>query len=73
MNTPPGTGDYYDPGGYTYHANGAFGSRHTGGANFGFGDAHVKFIEDTIDFEVYRQMSSRDDSYTILMEEKSGI
>ena len=62
LNTPPGEGLYYEQA-YNndgYKANGAFGSHHPGGANFGFGDAHVEFISETIDHEVYRAMSTRD-------------
>jgi prepilin-type N-terminal cleavage/methylation domain-containing protein/prepilin-type processing-associated H-X9-DG protein len=39
--------------------NGAFGSHHPGGAHFSFGDGHVSFLSDTIDFAVYQGLSSR--------------
>jgi prepilin-type N-terminal cleavage/methylation domain-containing protein/prepilin-type processing-associated H-X9-DG protein len=39
--------------------NGAFGSQHTGGAHFAFGDGNVRFIEDTIDLRIYKAISSR--------------
>jgi prepilin-type processing-associated H-X9-DG protein len=34
--------------------NGAFGSEHSGGANFVFVDGHVEFLSDDIDITVYR-------------------
>jgi prepilin-type N-terminal cleavage/methylation domain-containing protein/prepilin-type processing-associated H-X9-DG protein len=39
--------------------NGAFASRHPGGANFGFGDGHVTFVIDSVAFEVYQALSTR--------------
>jgi prepilin-type N-terminal cleavage/methylation domain-containing protein/prepilin-type processing-associated H-X9-DG protein len=44
LNTPPPiTGNYMN-------ANGAFSSRHPGGGQFLFGDGHVAFLNETIDF-----------------------
>ncbi len=40
---------------------GGFGSPHAGGANIGFGDGSVKFVPDTIDNEVWRQLGNRAD------------
>jgi prepilin-type N-terminal cleavage/methylation domain-containing protein/prepilin-type processing-associated H-X9-DG protein len=40
--------------------SGAFGSRHSGGALFAFGDGHVQFLTDTIDQSVYEALSTRD-------------
>ncbi len=40
--------------------NGAFRSRHPGGANFVFGDVHGEYISDEIDLQVYRAMSTID-------------
>jgi prepilin-type N-terminal cleavage/methylation domain-containing protein/prepilin-type processing-associated H-X9-DG protein len=57
INTPPGTGIVLNL--YGYQANGAFGSRHPGGALFGFGDGHVQFISDVVDLVVYRAMATR--------------
>ena len=37
-----------------------FGSFHSGGANFAFGDASVRFITDEIDIDLYLAMASRD-------------
>jgi prepilin-type processing-associated H-X9-DG protein len=35
-----------------------FGSDHTGGAQFVFADAHVSFIQDSVDIDVYRALST---------------
>ena len=40
---------------------GGFGSPHSGGANIGFGDGSVKFVPDTIDIDVWRQLGNRAD------------
>jgi prepilin-type processing-associated H-X9-DG protein len=64
LNTQPGEGVIVKDGSgnplYGYAANGAFASRHTGGGMFGFGDGHVKFIAENIDFATYRALSTRD-------------
>jgi prepilin-type N-terminal cleavage/methylation domain-containing protein/prepilin-type processing-associated H-X9-DG protein len=58
LNTLPGTGvSVVDL--YGYKANGAFGSRHPGGAGFAFGDGHVVFLSDNIDLTTYRALSTR--------------
>jgi prepilin-type N-terminal cleavage/methylation domain-containing protein/prepilin-type processing-associated H-X9-DG protein len=57
LNTPPRQGDTFTTNGIT--PNGAFASRHPGGANFSFGDGHVQFLDDNIDFRLYRAMSTR--------------
>ncbi|MBN1912216.1 MAG: DUF1559 domain-containing protein [Pirellulales bacterium] len=44
---------------YGLHVNGAFASRHPGGANFVFGDGHVAFVEENIDAFVYMGLSTR--------------
>jgi len=54
LNTWPG-----EPATLSDGCNGAFASRHPGGANFGFGDGHVEFIEDNIALLVYRARSTR--------------
>lgn len=59
LNTPPGEGivdSYYGP---DQKENGAFASRHVGGAMFAFGDGHVSFIEDTISMQTYRALSTK--------------
>jgi prepilin-type processing-associated H-X9-DG protein len=35
-----------------------FGSHHAAGANFAFGDGRVTFIDDTIDFPLYKDLAS---------------
>jgi prepilin-type N-terminal cleavage/methylation domain-containing protein/prepilin-type processing-associated H-X9-DG protein len=52
INTPPGTGILYTT------LNGAFMSRHTGGANFGLADGSVRFIPQNVDITIYRNLST---------------
>jgi prepilin-type N-terminal cleavage/methylation domain-containing protein/prepilin-type processing-associated H-X9-DG protein len=52
MNNPPQNDD-------NSKTNTSFGSMHPGGANFAFGDAHVEFINDSINFEMYKALSTR--------------
>jgi prepilin-type N-terminal cleavage/methylation domain-containing protein/prepilin-type processing-associated H-X9-DG protein len=52
VNTPPGTGITYNDGGTL--RNGAFMSRHTGGANFGLADGSVRFVQQNVDITLYR-------------------
>ncbi|QDU38531.1 Type II secretion system protein G precursor [Maioricimonas rarisocia] len=42
-----------------------FGSNHTGGAHFLFGDGSVRFISENIDFATYQAAASRDDGLTL--------
>ena len=58
INTKPGTGPFI-LNLYGYICNGAFGSKHMRGANFGFGDGHVQFISDNINLTLYRALSTR--------------
>jgi prepilin-type processing-associated H-X9-DG protein len=54
--------NYVDPanvGTWAYPDHMGFHSRHSGGAQFAWGDGHVSFISETIDFEVYRGLSTR--------------
>ncbi|MBN2296236.1 MAG: DUF1559 domain-containing protein, partial [Pirellulales bacterium] len=57
VNTPTGTGVTLSN--YGYPANAAFGSDHPGGAMFGFGDGHVQFIVDNIDWDIYQSLATR--------------
>lgn len=57
VNTKPGTGITTSP--YGIPLNGAFGSRHPGGALFVFGDGHVQFISANIALATYRALSTR--------------
>jgi prepilin-type N-terminal cleavage/methylation domain-containing protein/prepilin-type processing-associated H-X9-DG protein len=43
----------------------AFGSMHTGGANFVMGDGSVRFIRDSINLNTYRAMASRNGGETL--------
>ena len=53
LNTRPGTGILYNM------YNGAFTSKHRGGANFLYGDGHVDFMDDNISIDAYRALSTR--------------
>ena len=54
LNTRPGAGVTLE------RQNGAFGSYHGGGANFCFGDGHVRFISEDIQLELYQAFSTID-------------
>lgn len=57
MNTPPSiVGAIAD--GEPPQVNGAFFSRHPAGAQFAYGDGHVEFIQEDIDFDTYQQLST---------------
>jgi len=57
LNTAPGEG--WTIVRYGISVNGAFGSRHPGGANFSFGDGHVEFLEENISMRIYQALSTR--------------
>ena len=59
MNTPPEMGDWVE-GLDGSILNGAFISNHPSGVNFGFGDGHVVFLDETMDEHIYKAMSTRD-------------
>lgn len=63
LNTKPGAGIVYD------NANAAFGSNHTGGGYFSYGDGHVVFINDTVDISIYRGLSTRAGDENITLED----
>lgn len=44
--------------------NGPFGSTHPGGGNFVYGDAHVEFVDESIEMSVYRNLSTIDEGKT---------
>jgi prepilin-type N-terminal cleavage/methylation domain-containing protein/prepilin-type processing-associated H-X9-DG protein len=56
MNTPPSIVGQPANGGPD--VNGAFSSRHPGGAHFLYGDGRVEFMEESIDFDVYQNLST---------------
>ena len=39
-------------------AMGTFGSQHPGGGHFAFGDGHVSFLSDNINFNLYQALST---------------
>ncbi|HVK17706.1 MAG TPA: DUF1559 domain-containing protein [Fimbriiglobus sp.] len=53
INTAPGTGILYNNAN-----NGAFMSRHSGGANFALGDGSVRFLQQNMDITLYRSLST---------------
>lgn len=57
LNTPPGV-DAVVIGENTANVNGAFASRHPGGAQFTYLDAHVEFLSEDIDFDLYQNLST---------------
>jgi prepilin-type processing-associated H-X9-DG protein len=57
LNTKPGTGITTSP--YGVKLYGGFGSKHTGGGNFVFGDGHVQFISNSIDIKLYQALSTK--------------
>lgn len=57
-HTPPGE-DGITTNLYGYRANGAFGSDHSGGAFFAFGDTRTVFIEDEVDLKIYNAIATR--------------
>jgi len=59
LNTKLGQGISHSgsPSNTTY--NGAFGSLHVGGGNFGFGDGHVTYISNGIQLETYKALATR--------------
>jgi len=60
LNQKPGTGAFLNN-----KENGAFGSRHPAGAQFLFGDAHVSFISNSINFTDYQRLSIRNDGQSV--------
>jgi prepilin-type N-terminal cleavage/methylation domain-containing protein len=56
VNTPPGQGVTWPAAG---GVNGAFGSKHPGGAMFTLVDGSVRFVEEAIDLTVYRLLGQR--------------
>jgi len=52
VNTIPGDGDVVE------RRNGAFASSHPGGSQFLYGDGHVQFITDSIDRQLYQDLST---------------
>lgn len=57
VNTPYQQGVTFDN--YGSPCNGAFGSRHVGGAVFAFADGSVHFIQENIDLNLYRTLGQR--------------
>lgn len=60
MNTPPEIVGSPAGTGTASEVNGAFASRHPGGAQFAYADGHVEFVDESIDLETYRNLSTID-------------
>ena len=69
LNTPTGEGITIVGSASHSTYNGAFASDHASGANFFYGDAHVDFISENIDFDLYQAISTRNGQEVINMEQ----
>ena len=58
LNTQPNAGIYFS-GGTTGGMRSAFGSKHPGGANFLWTDGHVSWITNSINFNLYKALGTR--------------
>lgn len=58
LNTPPGTGIVSSS--YGISVNGAFMSKHPGGAHFAFSDGHVEFLNENVSLPIYRALTTVD-------------
>jgi prepilin-type N-terminal cleavage/methylation domain-containing protein/prepilin-type processing-associated H-X9-DG protein len=72
LNWPAGTDggagalmDNTGTSGCTMCVNAVFASRHPGGGVFAFGDGHVTFLSDSVDFRTYQWLSTRAGGETI--------
>ncbi len=57
LNTPPGV-DAKRVGNNPFKVNGAFASRHPGGAQFAYVDGHVDFLSEGVDYDFYQNLST---------------
>lgn len=67
VNTPPSIVGLPANGGP--NVNGAFASRHPGGALFAYADGRVEFIDEAIDFDLYQELSTIDGPPAVLDED----
>jgi prepilin-type processing-associated H-X9-DG protein len=52
------SGDGFSPGDRRSHVN-QFHSQHSGGVHFVFGDGHVRFLSNSLDYRVYQALTTR--------------
>ncbi|MDO4629122.1 MAG: DUF1559 domain-containing protein [Planctomycetia bacterium] len=65
INTPPKSGYTQNFSSPSYAYNGAFGSEHVAGCNFLYGDAHVAFLSEGINYDIYQYLATRNGSEVI--------
>jgi prepilin-type N-terminal cleavage/methylation domain-containing protein len=60
----------WSPSGYSSDRNGLYAprSRHPGGVNAALGDASVRFISETVDFQTFQNLGARDDGIAIQLD-----
>jgi len=68
LNTWPGEPAYYQVS--EWRVNGAFASRHPGGANFAFGDGRVAFVEENVALQIYQALSTRSKDEVLVESER---
>jgi prepilin-type N-terminal cleavage/methylation domain-containing protein/prepilin-type processing-associated H-X9-DG protein len=66
LNSPPGTPQALSYYVNSTYMNGAFMSRHPGGADFVYGDGHVSFIGEDIAMHVYQALATRAGAESIM-------
>ena len=62
INTLPGNDASLHP---YYHTSRSFGSYHSGGCTFAFGDGSTHFLTDSVDIAVYYNLGRREDGNTL--------
>ncbi len=68
INTPAKSGYTQNFSTPQYAYNGAFGSAHAAGGNFLYGDAHVDFLSETINYDTYQYLATRNGAEIISEE-----
>jgi prepilin-type N-terminal cleavage/methylation domain-containing protein len=63
-------GSYPNPAAYFNHL--PFGSHHAAGANFAFGDGRITFVDDSVDFALYKDLASCNGSAVAPLDTGTG-